>query len=381
MTASAAEMDVEAPRASSRARLVTIAVTALVVVTAAWWGAVAVWGEAATNRAHELYAHRSLLQKVTEPPQVEAPLVAWVGDSTLVRNSYTSVLAPWLRKDFGADTRLIAYMGLSPYNFYELMGPVLALRPTVIVLVAHLRILYIDRGDLPRPPKVANFDDLASMIPLDELPRAMFLPWQLRGMSLARLVLLRLLRFEAVEQLALQAAGLQALAQEHGLWSLLIPAPPVDPAVRFATVVQVVPAWTRAYDVPLSRHQPFVRMLGAAVRMATRRHVRVLVVGSPIPWQAIQRQRGYDPAVYGQRFAILRDTVERNGGTFIDYHDVLTSEAFRDAGGHYNQVGAQALAARLRIPLSTALREELQRRPPRKVGESRGNETPALGAR
>jgi hypothetical protein len=206
------------------------------------------------------------------------------------------------------------------------------------------------------------------------------LPWQFRGVSLARLGLLRLLRFPTVEKLALMTDGLQTLAQELDVWTRVVAKPPVRPEVSLGVYLEGAAAFGRAYDIPLSRGHPYVRMLGETVRMAARRGVRVLVVGSPIPWEAIKQQRGYDPAVYAARFAVLRDAVERNGGTFLDYHEALTSAGFRDNGGHYNEAGAAALAERLDGPVSAALEAALGAGGTRRMMPASGRKKPPAAA-
>jgi hypothetical protein len=57
------------------------------------------------------------------------------------------------------------------------------------------------------------------------------------------------------------------------------------------------------------------------------------------------RLRGiHDPAVYAERFAVLRAVVEENGGLFLDLHETLLRREFSDPVGHVSEAGARHMA-------------------------------------
>jgi len=351
-------------RGGGRRLEVTLLAT-LALLAAAGWGAIVQWGADAPAEGRSLYAYRTYLQNVLAIQPTRRPLVAWLGDSTIVGQSYPQRMEDWLQRHYRAESRVVAYVGLTTYNYYELMGPVLALRPAVVVLVANLRTLFVPRADQPIPTDLGGFDDLASMIPEDELPRALTLPWQVRGLSLPRLLLLRLLRFEAVEQSMYLFEGLRSLAQRQRPWEAVAPPTPLPESVVLEAYLEVIRVMEQRYDQPITAGAPFVRMLGATVDMARRRGVRVLVVASPIPFEQLQRSIGYDRAMYAQRFATLRAVTEASGGAFVDYHEALQASGFRDQGGHFTDGGATALAQILREPLGAELDAALHRGPGR----------------
>ena len=353
-------------RRGGRRLEVTVLATAA-LLAAAGWGAIVQWGADATTEGRAIYAYRAYLQHVLALQPTRRPLVAWLGDSTIVGRSYPQRMEDWLERQYGGESRVVAYVGLTTYNYYELMGPVLALRPAVVVLVANLRTLFAPRPDQPIPSDLGGFDDLASMIPEDELPRALTLPWQARGLSLPRLLLLRLLRFEGVEQSMYLVEGLRSLVQRPRPWEAVAAPAPLPEPVGLAVYLEAIRGMEQRYDQPISADSPFVRMLAASVDMARRRGVRVLVVASPLPFEQLEHSIGYERAKYAQRFATLRAVTEASGGTFVDYHEALQASGFRDQGGHFTDAGASALAQILREPLGAELDVALHRASPGRV--------------
>jgi hypothetical protein len=105
-------------------------------------------------------------------------------------------------------------------------------------------------------------------------------------------------------------------------------------------------AWLHdVYDVSIGPRHPLVRFAGAAVRMGVRRGARVLVIVTPVPYT---RLAGYDDANrarFTDRVAVIREAVERNGGTVLDLHEALPGDELRDMGGHFNAKGARHMEA------------------------------------
>ncbi len=346
-------------RRGGRRRIEVVVLATLTVLTLVGWRAVAEWGKDATAEGRAVYRHRAVLEETVTAQPTRRPLVAWLGDSTIIGESYPRRMDDWLRDRYRGESRVVAYPGLTTFNYYELMGPVLALRPAVVVLIANLRAMPAPRTDLPVPADLGAFDDLASMIPEEELPRALALPWQVRGVSLPRLVLLRLLRYDALEQSMYLFEGLRSLAQQQHPWEGVAPPPSLPSSVALAAYLDAIHGLEKRYDQEIRPDAPFARMLAGAIEMARSRGVRVLVVASPIPWEALRDTVGYDHARYARRFDVLRGVVEARGATFVDYHEALKASGFRDDGGHLTVAGATALSQILRRPLGMALADTL----------------------
>jgi hypothetical protein len=317
-----------------------VAITVLcgaATVALAIWLAARTWGAEAERTGRSLYVYRRGYVTLTTPPRNPVPLVAWMGDSTIMgvrRPSYPQVLAPRLRERVRTDSRVIAGAAFDFYTYYYLMGPVLDLKPDLIVAVAHLSTFALKRTNR------FTYNDLCSMVPTAELPRAALLPFAARRLSIARLMLARLLRLDAGEQALFFFEGLRSLYQDAPAWKPLGPREPplrIDPR-EVATAV-------KAYDIPVSRLSPLVRMMGATVRMASDRGTEVLVIGIPIPHETLRKRWRYDEAVYARRFAVLRAVVEENGGRFLDLHEALETREFADVGGHYNPDGVAHMAS------------------------------------
>ncbi len=343
-------------------RVVWIGLTFVLALVATGVIAVRRFGDGALHAGRDLYRHRIMLEGATWPRMDDGPLLVWMGDSTILDDkgpSYPQLIDERLLRTDHVASRVVANVGLDFYHYYFLMGRVLALRPDVVVLVAHLRVFNLRRFELAG--NTQKFDDLASMIPASELWRALGLPLDARGISAPGLLLMRLFRGEGGERALYLFEGLRFMFQEADFW----PALPVDdsPRMTWQRGMQSLALTLKSYDVPLGRRQPVVRMMGATVRMAAAAGVRTLVVGSPIPCGAMGLRGWYDPADYVQRFAVLRAVVEENGGTFVDLHEALAREEFIDGAGHYNAAGAQHLADLVEPVVRAELHAAALRRP------------------
>ncbi len=297
-------------------------------------------GAEAERTGRNFYLYRDRLHALSRPFAHVGPLVVWLGDSTMMGTSYPTILGPPLRAA-GVTTVALADMAFDFYAYYFLMGRVIDMHPDLVVLPAHLS-LFDERW------RRMTHNDLASMVPAAELPRVLVLPWQARGLSPARVLLARLLRTGLVERVLYRAEGLRAM---FGLLPARDALGPAIPARSVRARQREFFAFTRAnlehYTTPLGRRNPVLRMMAATVRLASEHGVRVLVVGIPIPYEALERIAAWDAPRYAARFALLRTVVEGNGGVFLDLHTALPRSEFRDTGGHYTAEGAWRLAALL----------------------------------
>lgn len=290
------------------------------------------------------YAHRANLSaRLDRAPLPGRALVAWFGDSTILALGPGGSYPRRIAGRFPAiDSWIVAQAGLDPFGYYFAMGPVLERGPKAVVLIANPRLLG-GRG-------ARNVNDLAALLPADELLRASLLPMHARGGTAARLLLARLLRWEWTEDAMYFLEGLRQLWQGATLWTLAGP-PGVPQEIAVHDYFRNYQQTLEAYDVPIAESTPEVQMLGAAVRMATARAVPALVVVTPIPWEELARKGWYHEAVYARRIAALRRVVVANNGAFLDLHRELGEQEFQDYGGHFNADGTAHLVRVVAPPL------------------------------
>jgi hypothetical protein len=323
----------------------------IAVIVTAWLGVVAVaavayWlvaGDAALLRGRQRYAYRESLKAQVEQIAATRPSVLWMGDSTIL--GLTTISYPQMVQGGlpGVSSTVIGFPGCDYFTYYPLVGDLLSrYRPAVLVIVAHLRFFRPPSTD---PKALATTrNDLASMIPNGELGRAVWLPFETRGLTLPRLALARLLRWDAVETAVYVTDGARA---QYGEADIPWLGPPKS--TNSMTALRLLGVGLGGSNVAVTRHHPTVRMMEATVRLAHEAGVRVIVIGSPIPFEAMRESAiGYDPAVYAERFAVLGDAVRDAGGVFVDLHEALPQGMFRDEVGHFTADGAKVLAERLR---------------------------------
>lgn len=317
-------------------RVAIIALSFAASVGLAWWWAADRFGAEADKAGKTLYRYHDGYELLTRKFSRRGPLVVWLGDSTimgLLRPSYPQLIAPRLQATAGVGSRAIAGPAFDFFTYYFLMGRVLDMEPDLVVIVAHLASFAEKRGD------TFTYNDLCSMIPTEELPHTVLLPLAAHRLSSGRVLLARLLRYEWGEEQLYFSEGLRTMWHDAPAWDVFGPKTP-PPFVDFRFMFNAV----RAYEQPISRWNPVVQMMGATVRMATRRGRRVLVLGIPIPHEILRERGWYDEAAYARRFAVLQAVVEESGGTFLDLHEALRRNEFADAGAHYNDAGAARMA-------------------------------------
>jgi len=313
-----------------------VCVSALVLV-------VSTQGERSIEVGDEIRGYRHVPARLADRSDSDRPRLVWMGDSTLLNRdgvaSFPTRINQTLSRRITATD--LYYPGFDFYHHYFLMGPVLESRPSLVVLPVHLRLFDVASGQAR--------NDLASFIPTRELPRALLLPLHARELTIPKLLLLRLLRFAAVEKAYLFCVGARMRFHEAGLWNRpgqILPRPSLA-SVRKQVVAR--------YDVALHPRSPMLQMLSATVEMAKNQGTRTLVIVSPIPWQRLERDGLYEPRRYARRIDLLRETVEAAGGEFFDLHRALESDGFRDDLGHYSDEGAAILQGLLQPRVESLL--------------------------
>jgi hypothetical protein len=249
-----------------------------------------------------------------------------------------------------AEHRIIALPALDFFHYYALLGRILEQPPEVIVMLANLRLFHRARDD-------AAFRLLSALIPGDELHHAMLLPLYTRDLTLARLLLNRILLFESARTGFYFYEGLRVLFQESDAWKELAPeTPPARSSAR--SVVE-------QYSPSLDPWHPVVRAMEAAVRLAVRRGTRVIVLAVPIPYELLESLEGYSAEAEAARVRALGEAVQKNGGVFLDLHRALQKDAFQRGGiggAHYEESGARRVAE-LVLPVLERELDTLRTRP------------------
>lgn len=306
----------------------------LALVLAVAWGYVALEGDRALARGRRRYLYRHSLARQLRDALRARPEVVWLGDSTIlgVRDrSYPQIVRGAVAK---TPSAVIGYLGCDFFTYYPVVAGLLAEhRPAVLVMVAHLR-LFGARG---------SRNDLASLIPNEGIPHAARLPFATRSLTLPRLLLTRVLRWDAGEQaLYVFEGGRVHVADVAMPWLGPKKFAPPSGGLRELGVALA------ASDVEVGPNHPTVRMMAGTITLARDSGVHVVIVGTPIPFEAMRNSVGYDPVVYARRFAVLRRAAEAAGAVYVDLHEALPMERFRDAVGHFDEAGATLLADRLR---------------------------------
>jgi hypothetical protein len=316
----------------------------VVLVAGAAWVGFDQGGTAARSTGFELYQHRGLLthlrEAATSPPQV-----VWVGDSTLMGfpalPSYANLVQRDLLDRIHVRSLILTAAGLDFFGYWGLAGRIAALQPDVVVLVANLR--NFSPAGTPR-----GFNDLMAEIDWDDLPETLALPYNVRGMTMPRVLLARLLRTEAGEDMFLRYEGLRRNVQESAVWRWLGAAePPPTEAGNFRLFARVASRTVAAFDRPLGPRQPLVRFAGATVARLVRAGASVLVLVTPIPWETAASVGHYEQQRFEARIQTLREVVVANGGRLVDLHRVITHEGFRDFDCHLTADGAAEVAKRI----------------------------------
>lgn len=335
----------------------TLAVLLALARRAAW--------DQAIGAIQDDYMYHWIVPTQLAAPRSNAPSIIWLGDSTLLEGrhakvAYPTLIAPQLARR-GIQSRVVAAPGLDSYGHYFLMGPVLALRPAAIVIVAHLRFL----GDPQARSDDAHvtMNDLASYLAPADLPAALRLPLAERGLTLPRLLLAQLLKLRVVDDSFVFLQGLHRLAHTA------VDEQPKAPWPQPSRAQQLL----RDAYVEIDASSPGLRMLAAAVAKARSDGVPVLVIGTPVPIDLVTATGRATIADVNADFQLIAAAVRDAGGTFLDLHDALRTSELLDNAGHFNAAGAARMAALVAPELLRIVPDggakESSRRPQSSAGE------------
>ena len=290
--------------------------------------------------------HRDFVRIVPERQQPELPLVVYLGDSTFLPGyAYPRLLAN--RLSGRAETLLYWWEGFEPFHHYLLVGQAMAQEPAVVVIVAQPRVFWRHEP--------LWYEDLLTLVPPSELPRAALLPFHERSVSVPRLVLASLWGSlpEGGETLLRAFVGARKLAVDvPGLRWLVPQRAEQQDASRLG---ELRLERFESYDVPIYPSHPAVRALAATVEQAERRGARTLVLLSPIPVEKLRAAGLYDDATFARRIGVIERAVEGEGGELLDFHAVFEPDEFSDDYGHMARGGARKIARLLEPWLRQAL--------------------------
>jgi hypothetical protein len=218
------------------------------------------------------------------------------------------------------------------YGHYFLVGPVLALHPVAIVIVAHLR--FLGDPDARSDDAHVTMNDLARYLAPGDLPAAVRLPLGERRLTVPRLLLAQLLKLRLVDDWFIFLQGLHRLAYTA------VNGQPQAPSLQPSRAQQLL----RDAYVEINAGSPGVRMLAAAVTKARSQDVPVLVIGTPVPIDLITATGRATIADVDADFHVLAEAVRDAGGTFLDLHAALRTSELLDNAGHFNAAGAARMA-------------------------------------
>lgn len=335
---------------SSRASAATLWVAAGVCIALLGASGAWVWmaeGDALAEAGREALVPRERLLRDVSRPRRGGPMVLVLGDSTLrPPRTWTKRLE---RRLPGVELRSLWAPGLGPPEHLLLLGPALAHRPEVVVLLAHFR-MWNAGAPLWQP-------DLLTLLPPRALPRALALPFHAHGVGAGRLGLASLWGAWGSERLLEAFTGGRERAREAPLLRWLTPM-----RRRLRGPVQVGTRRERAglYGDRLYPGHPDLAFLEASVAWAVRRGSRAFVLVSPVPVQRFAVQGKLDEADFPARVALVRSVTERAGGELLDLHAALAADQFADALGHMNEAGAERVATLVGPPLRSALADALR---------------------
>jgi len=283
-----------------------------------------------------VYPYRQLLEQTTP---ARGPLdLAWLGDSTLTSNphtpaSYADTMVARILAPRGVRAAVLACPGLDFFGYYALLDPVLATHPRVIVLTANFRLF--------APAGTWTYTDLLGLVPIDQVPEVLRLPYDRRGMSALQLLLARAMRWQVVADAALWVQGMRHVLDEAPFRDAL--GSRSLPLLEYKAMSRALDATLAAYVRPVGADDPVVRMIGATVARATRYGARVVVVITPMPVEALRSNGLYDAAADAERVAAVRRATEAGGGTLLDLHVALPADQFSDLHGHFKEKGEETM--------------------------------------
>jgi hypothetical protein len=278
----------------------------------------------------------------------------------------------------GASGVHVASLGMSgsgPFDYYCLADRIAEARPSLVVVSVNLDHFSDSwRGAYSRP-------QLAGLIEPGRLAEAVALPFHWIGLTTDRLLfyvsIVQSGSYEPWYWLSLRQTQVGRARERFERW--LQGAGEDTPEDRFEGAVDQSTI-ARLFTGPDIRHyeregllhhyaptlagldadHPVLSALAGTVRGLRDSGSEVLVYTAPVEVSWLDAQGVLGDDGFAATVATLHDVVVANGGSFVDLHDRLPAEAFRDAPGHLAHPpegidGPALLADLLRAPVLDAL--------------------------
>ena len=262
------------------------------------------------------------------------PGVVWLGDSTMISKAGNMSFPIRVQKRLRmpAEHRSLILPAYDFYHYYFLIHRVMETKTDLIIVPLNLRMFGSNT--------IEARNDLASYLPLSELPTAATLSLYERGITLPGLFMLQLLNVPAIERGFFFFSGLRKRFYDADFWEPVMGKIPT----RLSDMERY---GLGRYDVEVWEGGPMLDVMGATVAAAVRGGAQILVFVSPIPWQELAKRNLYERSRYERRLEIARRTIEKNGGHFWDLHRLLRKDDFRDIFGHYESSGNEKVTVAL----------------------------------
>ena len=332
------------------------------------------------------------LRRLSKVPP-ETRRIAYLGDSMLV--SFGTHAAPPQKLQAALDqtvgdghfrVQAVAAPGMGLFDFYFIADRVADARPDQVILSVNLTSFAKSwRETFPRP-------ELAGVLPAARIPQALHLPLDWIGMTADRLLgyfaLVQLGGLESWHWLSQEQARIGALRSEfvRGIGERFGD----DADMRFAQLS--LRYFNRKFTLPdrprltpraiedrygpvlrgLPEDDPNLLMLDVTIRILRDAGIDVLVYTNPTNVEHIERVGSARREGMAQSIRAIEHVVTSAGARFVDLHDLVADDGFRDGAGHLNlrpaegeSDGAQLLAESLApIVVEEAERSAAKQRSP-----------------
>ncbi len=288
-------------------------------------------------------------------PELER--IAYLGDSMLV--SFGPTPAPPQKLQAALDRKVgagrfrvqaVAAPGMGPFDFYFIADRVVAARPDQVILPVNLTAFSKSwRETFPR-------EQLAGVLQIERIPEALRLPLGWIGMTADRLLgyvaVVQLGGLDAWRRLSRDQARVGALRTSlarrlgHHFGN--------DADNRFALLH--VRHFKAKFNLPdsgrltpeaidnrfgtalrgLPEDDPNLAMLDATIRILRDAGIDVLVYANPTNVEHIERVGAANRAGLAKSIRAIEWTATAAGARFIDLHDRVGDDGFKDGAGHLN---------------------------------------------
>ncbi|MFP6598992.1 MAG: hypothetical protein VB852_00965 [Deltaproteobacteria bacterium] len=283
------------------------------------------------------------------------PALMWLGDSTIDwwgGPSYATKINAELESEL--KTKIAWHDGANFFHHYVLVSAYAdaALArpaktgerraPKLIVFIANPRMM-IDKLDPD-----SRLDNIAIYMPSSTIPRSLPLPFYDHGLTIPQILLSRVSRLPTLRERLEFSKAARDKFQNAAFWERVGRGPAnslLGPSTRLIRqAAKFRSQWTRR----LGPGNSTMQMIGPTIRAAQDWGAQTLVIGTPVPLHSLRKYEWFDGDDYLRRLETLQATVEQAGGRYLNLHNALSKEHFRDRLDHYNEPGAERMVELVR---------------------------------